>query len=447
MTPRKPEGEAARTFPPQVQHVAFMMKAPEPWRLSAFAALAAPGGHDVRARKFASLFAATLMAIAPMHAFAQDVDDSVSVRERPRPEYDPLGLRFGGFDLNATLDLSVTTTDNLFAEEIGADDDIIFAVSPSARLSSHWSRHALSFEGGATFDSHEDFSSEDAETGYLRASGRLDVGGSSSISASAGWAHEVEPRTDPASPATPDPVEYDVTDLAVTGRTTFNRFRLTGTVGRVEYEFDDATQAFRDNDIAYLRGRLEVEVSPRIGLMLQAETDERDYDNAPVFNSDGQTYLVGATINFTDLMRGEIAVGHFERDYDFGGSTDGLAVAGNLEWYVTRLTTLSFNAHRNSEDVIGGAVALPYVDSSYGGRVDHELLRNLILTAGVQMGQREYELISTEEDYFYGDIGADYLVNRRIVIRARYGHNEVDSDLPLNSYDENRFTLGVSFRL
>lgn len=402
----------------------------------------------MRAYRLVSLFAATLVAIAPTHALAQTPpNENVSVRDRPRPEYDPLGLRFGGFDLNASLDLAVSSTDNLYADDANEEDDIYFDVSPYARLASHWSRHAVGVETGANFRRHDEFDTEDADTYFVRGYGRLDIGGDTHLTGSAGFAHEVEARTDPDSPATPEPVEYDRTDAALTLQHTFNRFRVTGTVARSEYDYDQ--QDFRDNDVSLLRGRVEAEVTPRLGLLLQAETDERDYDNSPLLSSEGQTYLVGATINLTDLMRGEVAVGQFERDYDSGATVDGTAVSANLEWYVTRLTTLSFNARRNSEDVIGGNVLEPYVETRFGGRVDHELRRNLIVTAGAQVGNREYETIDRDDDFATVDFGADYLVNRRVVLRGRFRHDEVDST-GLDAYrdfEANVVTLGVSLRL
>lgn len=415
------------------------------------------GEFNLRIQRYVSLVAASLMAIVPANSLAQtvpyyqDYDQDVSVRNRPRPEYDPMGMRLGGFDLNAQLDLSVTSTDNLFADvDALAEDDIYFDVSPYARLASHWSRHAVGVEAGANFRMHEEFSSEDAETYFTRGFGRLDIGSNSSLTGNLGFAHVVEPRTDPDSPLPPfEPVEYDRTDASLTAQHRFNRFRLAGTVARSEYEFDDAFQAaFRDNEVTLFRGRVEAEVTPRIGVLLQAETDERDYAD-PTLSSEGQTYLVGAVVHFTDLMRGEVAVGQFERDYDSGATVDGTAVSANLEWYITRLTTLSFNARRNSEEVIGGTTLAPYVATSYGARVDHELLRNVILTAGVQAGTREYETIDRDDDFVYADAGVDYLVNRRVVVRGRYRYDQVESDgaMPYRDYEVNALTLGVSLRL
>ncbi|MEZ5960087.1 MAG: outer membrane beta-barrel protein [Hyphomonadaceae bacterium] len=111
----------------------------------------------MRIRPFASLFAASLIALAPAHAAAQTQSsgtrgESVSVRDRDRPEYDAPGRRLGTFNLNASLDLAVTSNDNLFAAPSGAPsdvDDIIYSVAPTVALTSDWSRHA-SAEGNCS---------------------------------------------------------------------------------------------------------------------------------------------------------------------------------------------------------------------------------------------------------------------------------------------------------
>lgn len=371
------------------------------------------------------------------------------MRERPRPEYDPLGKRFGGFNLHATLDLGATYTDNLFAEETGEDEETIYTAGLHGRLESNWSRHALGFEAGATTVSHDEFSSEDHDTYYAGTAGRIDIGSSSNVSARARFSHEVEARNDPDAPAQGIPLaEYDRTDMAISAQHRFNRFRVSGTVGQTEHDYD-GTQSFRDYDETRLTGRVEAEVTPRIGLLLEATTDERDYDNTPTLSSEGTTYLVGATINLTDLMQGHVAVGQFEREYDSGDSTDGLAVSAALEWYVTRLTTLTFNAQRNSEDNVGATTASPFVESQYGARVDHELLRNVILTGGVQFGRREYETIDRDDDYVFAEVGADWLINRHLVARGRFMHDEVESDgvNAYRDYEESRFTLGLGIHL
>lgn len=155
--------------------------------------LVRPGGlgEILRINPFTSLFAASLILLAPVHAAAQtqqvqDVtrQESVSVRDRDRPEYDAPGRRLGSFNLNASLDLAVTSTDNLFAAPDGSPsdvDDIIYGVAPNISLTSDWSRHALALDAGAIFRSHEDFSNEDADDHFFRATGRLDIGQNTAI--------------------------------------------------------------------------------------------------------------------------------------------------------------------------------------------------------------------------------------------------------------------------
>lgn len=441
-------GKRGEPFPLRAQAFAFMVNSADRWLEPL---RASPGGFDLRAHPFASLFAASLILLAPVHAVAQEPDDSVSVRERARPDYDPLGLRFGGFDLNASLDFGVASTDNLFAAETGEQDDMIYRVSPSARLSSHWSRHAISVEGGATFKSHEDFSSEDADTAYVAAAGRLDIGSNTNVFGRASLAEDVESRADPDALTFNEPVEFSRDEVAIGVQHTFNRWRLRGTYAQVQYDYDDAggfDQDFRDSEETSFTGRVEAELTPRLSAVFQARVDERDYDNAPGLNSEGETYLAGVGINFTDLMRGEITVGQFNRDYDSGIDVDGVAVAGNLEWYITRLTTITLNGSRGAEDT-GATTPLPYVESQYGVRVDHELLRNVILTAGVQMGRRDYELIDREDEYRAFEVGVEYLVNRRLALRAGYNYDETDSN-GLNRYrdfEQNVLSLGISLRL
>lgn len=382
----------------------------------------------------------------PGHALAQ-TDASSSVRDRPREEYDAAGRNLGGFMLNAAVDFGVGTTDNLFATELNEQSDVIYAVEPSARLTSNWSRHALVAEAGARFESHGDFSNEDVNTGYGRVTGRLDVGSNSSLSATAGMQHAREPRTDPDSPIGGDPVEYDHNDVSVTASHRFNRLRVSGTLGRNEFNYDGG-QSFRDNERTSVAGRLDAELTPRLGIVVQAIADERDYDSLPGLNSEGREFLGGVTIDFTDLMRGEITAGTFDRDYDSGASINGTAIAANLEWYITGLTTLTFNARQDAEDV-GGTVAQPYTEREFGARVDHELQRNVILMGAIGNGQRDYEAIAREDDFMRAEAGVDYLMNRRVAIRGRYIYDDVESSGAnrYRDFEVNQFTVELSLRL
>lgn len=451
----RPPGEQAHTFPPCAHDVALAPVWGDRWgrqyARGGPSALLEPGDFSLRVRPVLSLLAASLIAAMPMHAMAQEIDRSASVRERPRAEYDPLGLRFGAFNLHASLDLAAGATDNIFATETGAQSDTVFTIGPRARLTSDWVRHQVMVEAGAEFANYSDFSSEDHETGYLGAAARLDVGRDTRVRFDGRISEEVEPRTDPDALTFGGPVEYSRRALGAEIEHTLNRIRLRGRVATVEYDYDDVgaiDQDFRDSTENSLGLRVDAEIAPRIGVLFEAIADERELKNLPTLNSEGRTYRAGLSVSFTDVMYGEFAIGQFERDYDYGGSVDGTAIAARLEWNVTQMTTLNFSADRSVEDT-GATVGLPYVQTQYRASVDHELLRNLIVSAGVSAGERDYEIVDRTDEFIAADVGLDYLVNRRVVLYGRYRFDSQDSSgfNRYRDYDVNTALIGVRLRL
>ncbi|WP_395645028.1 outer membrane beta-barrel protein [Terricaulis sp.] len=406
----------------------------------------------MRASPFASLFAASLIALLPTHAFAQQAqsNEPISVRERPRPEYDPLGMRFGGFDLHAGLGLAAQTTDNVLATATNEQDDVVYHVTPEARLRSTWGRHALEIGAGADVQSYQDTSDADVTTYYVDGMGRLDIGTDTNVTARALLAHEAESFANPDALPGQERVEYDRTGASLAVAHTFNRVRLIGTAETRDFDFDDANgvdQDRRDYSEDSLTGRVEVAMSPRLFLVGQVTSDQRDYDNDPAVSSEGMTYLAGVRLELTDLIHGEITAGTFERDYDGAtGSVDGTAIAANVEWYVTQLTTLTFHASQGAQEG-GASIDTPYTASEYGARVDHELLRNLILSASFTSGKRDYETIALEDETFAGTVEAIYLMNRRVDLNLRYAHEENDSTAAGRDYEISGVYAGLRLHL
>src|SRR5271163_1858458 len=71
------------------------------------------------------------------------LERGASVLDRPRPEYDPLGLRLGSFFLYPKLELGELYSDNVFATQSNKKTDFITVVSPTLDLRSNWSQNAF----------------------------------------------------------------------------------------------------------------------------------------------------------------------------------------------------------------------------------------------------------------------------------------------------------------
>lgn len=130
----------------------------------------------------------------------------------------------------------------------------------------------------------------------------------------------------------------------------------------------------------------------------------------------------------TALVRGEIAVGYIHQDFDNPAFPDisGLGARGQLEWFPSQLTTVTLAAGRSVEDTpLTGAGA--YVAGSVGLSVDHELLRNVILTGRLTWSQDVYEGVDREDRRVSASLGATYLISRNLGLTATLSMLDVDS--------------------
>lgn len=75
---------------------------------------------------------------------AVDAERGVSVNERPRPDFEPEGLRIGTFLLFPQLGLEERYNTNIYAQRNDAKDDFISRLQPELRLESDCCRSRCS---------------------------------------------------------------------------------------------------------------------------------------------------------------------------------------------------------------------------------------------------------------------------------------------------------------
>jgi hypothetical protein len=389
---------------------------------------------------------------------------NIPVRERPRPEYDPVGIPAGSFRVFPLLSLSAAHDDNVFATDVNEVDDLIAQVEGRARIASQWSSHALNFSSGIRQELHSDFNEENATSFDLGVDGRVDIARGSSVSGSIAYADQRESRSMTTSVALlEEPVRYRSTVANLTGSTTANRLQLSGRVRLSVFDYDDGRIAGTgvvvdqdDRDRTMLEGvvRADYAISPDTGLFVDLRANSRDYDLTPpqvTVNRDSGGYevLVGSRFELTNLMRGEVAAGYQFQSYNEPGTDDtrGGTIRANVEWFPDQLVTVAFSAARDIADA-GAVGAVSYITDGVGVRADYEFRRNIILTLSTGYSFDRYQEIDRHDKRWQAALSADYMMDRDASFFASFGHvNQTSSGVDFGrEFDINKFEIGVRLR-
>jgi hypothetical protein len=122
----------------------------------------------------------------------------------------------------------------------------------------------------------------------------------------------------------------------------------------------------------------------------------------------------------------------------------GLSAKGQVEWFPTQLTTVTLTGSRAVGDsgVINSA---GYLTTNGGIQVDHELLRNLILSANATIGHDQYVGVDRTDDHRGVGASANWLLNRRLGLTFAYAYiNQKSSGVDKGpSFGDNRITLST----
>lgn len=388
----------------------------------------------------ALVFAAGVSTLAT----AQEVsnfkrDRNVSVRQRPHEGFEPLGLSMGAFRAWPRLTVTAEHNDNIYATSTNEVDDMIWRIQPELSVTSNWSRHAVNAFARGTFERYQDFSDENFEDYAIGLGGRIDVSRGGEVTFAVDTSELTEPRTSPGSPTDAvAPTEYYLSTAQVGFANEFNRARISGSLRRQSYDYDDGRrgngtnidQDYRDRKVTELTGRFDYAVSPDTALFVEVVGNTREYDTTAGLNrdSDGVTVLAGANFELSALTRGEIAVGYLNQDYDAAAleELDGFAARAQVEWFVTPLTTVTLNATRNVQDSpVNGAAG--FISTGFGGQVDHEVMPNLILTAQAGFTNDDYQNIAREDDRVNWSVSGTYLLNRNVGVTVGYSALDLDT--------------------
>ena len=400
--------------------------------------------------------ALTLMLIGP--ASAQELRRGETVTDRVRPDYDAVGRRLGRFDFYPSLDFRMVNDDNIFADDDLKRDDWIAVVTPEVLLVSEWNRAELELGTNLEVGRYSDFDNEDYEDWRIWTEGATELG-RGQVTGELRYEDLRELRTSADDQRGIEPTTYSVGIWNAGYRGPFGDFDFRADLGQRLLEFDDTitltgpeSNRDRDRTETRFRGRVGYSLSARFQPFVRVGITDINYDQQPndegFFRSSFGWDVVGGTaIDLSGKTFGEVFVGYIEREYDDTRfvTIDGPIFGAELTWNITGLTTAQFSASRLIKaTTITGASGI--LDTGVGFRIDHELLRNLILSLDTTYNEQDFEGIDRTDDIFGLQLEGVYLLNRYVHLLLGYDILNRDTS-PEDSggrvFDRQRIYLGV----
>jgi hypothetical protein len=401
-----------------------------------------------------------LACLAATAAFAQPEERlRQGVLDRDRPAYAARGIRVGTVLLYPALDISAAYDDNIYATKNNAKSDVVFQTRPELKVESNLPRHAFWLRGDVLNGTYIDHAKENRTDYYIGGGTRIDIQRTTNWNTNIEYQKDTEDRGSPdADGAAVEPVNFRRFQADSALRYRPGRFNIEAGGIFENYNFDNVAligggfqnNKDRNRDVAAGYGRLGYDISPGYELFalgMYSITNYAQHFDDDGFDRDSHGYQAeaGARFEVTNVISGEASVGYLSRDFFDGRlpGVSGVSTEAKANWYLTRLTTLNFTASRRAQETtLFGAAG--YIDSVFGAGVDHELRRNLILSADLRYDNRDYVGVVRTDDQYEARMRALYLLNRNYSVAGEY--HFYDRNSSVGSEDFIRNTFMVTFR-
>ncbi|RYD68065.1 MAG: hypothetical protein EOP58_01615 [Sphingomonadales bacterium] len=364
---------------------------------------------------------------------------NVSVVDRARPDYEPIGIRRGSFVIYPRLDTRIGITDNVYLTDRARKSDGFVEATPSFLATSDWSRHQLSLAAGASLRRYLSEAPRNQNEWYINALGRADFLGNLTLTVEGQASRNQEPPFGGASrPDIAALSSYQRRTAIVRGQYLAGRSRVTVAYDYNSFDFaalrfqngSRVSQADRDRGIHRITGQVERAVSPSLSVFGQLSYARTDYSRGLLTgvanrDSDGTRVLAGVNFDLSAFIRGGIGVGYVERKYvsplyrDVGG----LSTEAKIEYFPSELTTITVGARRLLDDSSVGATGA-FFENQARIRVDHEIRSNVLLYAAAEFAQQDYRDTRLKGDVFRISSGGRFFVTRGLQLEGSVGYNK-----------------------
>ena len=380
-----------------------------------------------------ALLAAALPAAAQGQTTPPRTDpQAMTVAGRPRPELDPLGVRLGGFRLDAMAELRPGYDSNLLGQAGRAPESTYGGTAGAASLNSNWTQHAVGASAQVASQQYLRHRALDWHDWSAGTQGRYELGQGSSVEAR--YRHYREHLDvysyDVQGAGIARPVPFTSDELQLTAVARLNRYRLISGASYRTYRYEDLREAGVVNPLSRqsfnaaagtLGGSYEVAPGRHATATVRLQDISHLDSSARARDSLTAEALLGVQYDFDGVWQGRAAFGWRRRDYQ--GATlrplSGPAAELALTWLPSGMTTVGLSLARTVEESIQPN-AVSYTRSVMQLRVDHEWRRNVILSAEAGLDNRDYQVTHQNATDLRLAIGPRWMVNRRLTLSAGY---------------------------
>ena len=366
----------------------------------------------------------------PDAVYGQGIEPDVTVVSRARTGYESVGIHSGTVTIRPLVNESLGYESNVLGLS-NARGSTLLQTNASLDAVSMQSRGSVDAGLSVTDMRYLDLANQSFTNWNARLGGTYTLGRDS---ASIILLHQNLNQTqrDLDVPQLDAPLPFTIDTARLTYQALFNHLTVTPSLEVARYRFNSGLSGSTIYDQSY---RNRVIVTPGVVAAYEFATRRSAVvvvRNTTAFFSTGTTFFPKRNFNDTSILAGV--------DYDLDGLFRIRALVGyesrsfssnryqtiqspvaevSLIYIPTGLTTITGTVARKIQDSADETTAA-VTTLSATLKVDHELRRNILLTAGAGVSQNEYNVGGGNQTQYTANVGATYFLNRYAAVGATY---------------------------
>jgi len=382
--------------------------------------------------------------------------EDMPIKNRFWPEYAPQGIRADAWMLYPALNAEGVYDSNVFASSNNPQADLFARLGAGLRANSLWERHGINMQlavGSRFYKTHSALNQTNAT---FASGGHFDIDHSTQLlgAFNAAYLH-VQPGdlTSPTGAIKPTPYSLLNGDVAL--RKEFGRVTAAVGTGVKSYDYGSTVaqngstinQDSQDGQIYLAYGRIDYAFSEKFAAFSAVEGNWRELRGTPSqsLSSNGFRALAGVDLEFTHLIKGEIAAGYAKQHFfaQTIGDIEGPSYRALVIWSPSRLIDINFSAEQivtQSGDTTATGIR---ADVARIG-LDYEFRPNVIVSAATTYEKDHFQGQPRQDNVFALDGGVRYLLNNVASMGLQYRFTRRNSNIPTNSYDKHQVGINAS---